>query len=139
MPKRTSKMGQHGDFDGCKDGLGTVVATIKLVNYIPFETIPIEVGKTMSCLPPMTGNGISIPPIKVMTGGWFMTSFYHVLPTKNIQLYVLLGSNYSWFVSHIIEISYQAGCCSCEPYLSSHLPTPPRKKKNVIESWLVSL
>ena len=35
----------------------------------------INVGKTMSCLPPMTGNGnhsVTIPHRKmVMTGGWF--------------------------------------------------------------------
>jgi hypothetical protein len=35
------------------------------------------VGKTMPFLPPMTGNGLFIPPIKmVMTRGWFMTLFY---------------------------------------------------------------
>ena len=100
MPKRTSKMGQHGDFDGCKDGLGTVVATIKLVNYIPFETIPIEVGKTMSCLPPMTGNGISIPPIKVMTGGWFMTS----LPCFTHKKYPVVRS--SRFQLQLVRIPY---------------------------------
>jgi len=40
-----------------------------------------NVGKTMSFLPPMTGNGLFIPPIKmVMTGGWFIIVVV-VLPT----------------------------------------------------------
>ena len=38
-----------------------------------------NVGKTMPCLPPMTGNGINITPIKmVMTGGML---YDIVLPT----------------------------------------------------------
>ena len=36
-----------------------------------------NVGKTRPFLPPMTGNGKFIPPMKmVMTGGSFMTLFY---------------------------------------------------------------
>ena len=38
---------------------------------------PINVGKTMPCLPPMTGNGKFIPPINmVMAGGWFIKLCY---------------------------------------------------------------
>ena len=38
-------------------------------------SILINVGKTMPFLPPITGNGVHIPPIKVlMTGGLFMTN-----------------------------------------------------------------
>ena len=40
-----------------------------------------NVGKTMSFLPPMTGNGSFIPPIKmVMTGGWFVIVLVFMTP-----------------------------------------------------------
>ena len=38
-----------------------------------------SMGKTMPCLPPMTGNGANIPPINPwwwLGDGWFMTLFY---------------------------------------------------------------
>ena len=38
-------------------------------------------GKAMSCLPPMTGNGYRIPPIKGRWLGDGLWLFYHVLPT----------------------------------------------------------
>ena len=43
-------------------------------------------GKTMPCLPPMTGNGLYIPPIKmVMTGGWFIVVFTHIAVAIRIE------------------------------------------------------
>ena len=42
----------------------------------------IHVVETMPFLPPMTGNGLYIPPINmVMTGGWCVYGI--VLPTLN--------------------------------------------------------
>jgi hypothetical protein len=32
--------------------------------------ISINVGKTMLCLPPMTGNAKKIPPLKMVMTGW---------------------------------------------------------------------
>ena len=56
------RLGMEATVDGGSDFAGSYV---------------INAGKTMSFLPPMTGNGKFIPPIKmVMTGGWFMALFY---------------------------------------------------------------
>ena len=54
----------------------------------------------MPCLPPMTGNGWFIPPIKmVMTGGWFM-----IVLTTLISTIII---NHDWLY---MIISYH--CCS---------------------------
>ena len=54
-------------------------------------------GKTMSCLPPMTGNGLL-----VMTGGWFRTWFYPVTHIK-ASMYPLVNV-YSLLLKMAIEI-----------------------------------
>ena len=55
------------------------IFTIVYPTIIPINDrySPINVGKTMPCLPPMTGNGKFIPPINmVMAGGWFIKLCY---------------------------------------------------------------
>jgi hypothetical protein len=52
------------------------------VKHNPLELEAMWVKRVKQChKPPMTGNGLYIPPIKmVMTGGWFMKLFYpHLL------------------------------------------------------------
>ena len=57
----------------------TTVTNIPWVHYSSNDAYnnSSNVDKTMSFLPPMTGNGKSIPPVKIVIWGWLIV----VLPT----------------------------------------------------------
>ena len=60
--------------------VGKTIDWIKLIHVIDMgwycHPLADGVGKTMPCLPPMTGKGKHATYKIVMTGGWFMALFY---------------------------------------------------------------
>ena len=75
----------HGTFNGTFNGIPVSQMAGNSSSWMVFNChvwLPEgnNVVKTMPCLPPMTGNGLYLPPIKmVMTGGW---CYGIVLPKK---------------------------------------------------------
>ena len=75
----------HGTFNGTFNGIPVSQMAGNSSSWMVFNChVWLPEGnnlvKTMPCLPPMTGNGLYLPPIKmVMTGGW---CYGIVLPKK---------------------------------------------------------
>jgi len=103
---------------------------IRFITRIFSQYNPVHVVKTMSFLPPVTGNGKFIPTNFMVTGGWCVRAFMALfLPTsqmgkKNEKNIIIDHQHPTWTNRRAAEVSSRKG----------HGTVDSRRHKNAVDS-----